>query len=99
MESCDSPSRYTYVHKGCRCEECTKANANYKRNKAADNLRLTAATTASLSSEEQTVYDPKLTHGLPSTYEWHGCRCPRCTGAFSKRQRNYRLLRELESLT
>lgn len=92
-------SRSCYVHNKCRRPECKAANAEYKRNKTGNNRTLTAATSAALNAAGVPFADPKLTHGLPSTYEWYGCRCPACTQAYSKRQREYRLIKELTPMT
>jgi hypothetical protein len=91
-------SRSCYVHNKCRRKECRKANAEYKLAKTADHRTATQATNAALNAAGIPFADPKLTHGLPSTYEWRGCRCESCTEAEAKRQRNYRLIRELTRL-
>lgn len=92
-------SRSCYVHNKCREPECVKANADYKRNKSGDHRTATASTNAALSAAGIPFADPKLTHGLPSTYEWFGCRCKSCTEAFSERQRDYRLIKDLERVS
>lgn len=89
-------SRSCYVHNKCRRAECKKANADYKRNKTGDYRTATASTNATLNAAGLPFADPKLTHGLPSTYEWYGCRCLKCTAAHTEREQVYRLLRELE---
>lgn len=98
MEADHTPSRTSYVHDKCRCEGCRKANAEYKRNKTGDHRAATASTNAALNAAGIPFADPKLTHGLPSTYEWYGCRCDKCTAAHSTREREYRLVKTFEDM-
>lgn len=85
--------RSTYVNHKCRCELCRKANAEYKVNKVRDNVR----TRASQSNESLSETTDSIVHGLPVSYEWHGCRCDECTQAAKDNWANERLLRTLRS--
>jgi hypothetical protein len=85
--------RSCYTGKRCGHPDARKANAEYKRNKTANYRAATASTNAALSAAGATFFDPKLTHGLPSTYEWYGCRCPECSEAYSQREKEYRLIK------
>lgn len=91
--------RTCYVHKKCGHPDARRANAEYKRNKTGDHRASTASTNAALNAAGIPFADPKLTHGLPSTYEWFGCRCPSCTAAHTEREQTYRLIRELEEVS
>ena len=84
--------RYTYVRHQCRCQLCKDANAKYKRDKTDYYKSLTSS--QGLKEGVSFVQSPisKLTHGLPSTYEWYGCRCEACTEAARKSWRQSKTL-------
>ncbi len=73
--------RYTYTKHKCRCDKCKEANAQYKSDKTAYYRALQASQASEgVSANAQDLLD-SLTHGLPSTYEWYGCRCEPCKKA------------------
>lgn len=87
------PSRYTYVKYKCRCRRCKDANAEYKRAKTAQYRGLQASKgRTDISSDIQSFLDG-LTHGLPSTYEWYGCRCEDCKEAKAEVSRDLRFVK------
>lgn len=90
MKSYKHGDRTCYVKAKCRCKECRAANAEYKRNKVADNKGVTEASSAAFYDAFADDKIPQLTHGIPSTYEWWGCRCNDCTGAERDRWASYR---------
>jgi hypothetical protein len=58
-----------YLHYGCRCPVCTRANTDRARVQRAVRLaRMQAG-------------DPAVPHGTPGGYTNWGCRCPGCTRA------------------
>jgi hypothetical protein len=85
-----APSYYTYKKLLCRCWQCKRANAEYKRAKVAANKGLTAS-----SGYEGDLFGPSSTipHGTPNGYDWWGCRCRECTESKvdSVRERRERL--------
>lgn len=86
-------SRYAYVKYKCRCQNCKDANAEYKRAKTAQYRGLQASKgRKDISPDTQSFLDG-LTHGLPSTYEWYGCRCPDCTEAKAVVSRDQRFVK------
>ena len=77
-------SRYTYVKLKCRCDLCKEANAQYKRDKTAYYASLQASYSGEgASANAQGVLD-RITHGLPSSYDWYQCRCYACTKAYEE---------------
>jgi hypothetical protein len=71
-------TRYTYVKHKCHCPECKEANSEYKRNKTAHYRSIAEA---EAPENLRTANGQKVTHGLPSTYEWYGCKCKECSEA------------------
>ena len=90
MSTIQHGTRTCYVKRKCRRPECRAANAEYKRNKVADNKALILGTSEAFLIAGLDEALPQLTHGLPSTYEWWGCRCPDCTEAKRSRDSDYR---------
>ena len=88
-------NRSCYVHNKCGHPDARRANSEYKRNKAGDHRIATASTNAALNAAGIPFADPKLTHGLPATYEWYGCKCDSCKEAHYRREQTYRLIKEL----
>src|ERR1035437_1208508 len=84
--------RYTYVRYHCRCQLCKEANAEYKRNKTAYYKSLTSSKGLKVGVSFIQSPLPQLTHGLPSTYEWYGCRCEACTEAVRESWRQSKAL-------
>jgi len=73
--------RYTYTKRKCRCDKCKEANAQYKSYKTANYRALQASQASESLSTDAQDFLASLTHGLPSTYEWYGCRCRECKEA------------------
>lgn len=77
-------------NRGCRCDVCRKAHADYQRERRAaaraEAQKHTFRPPGSyLASEPGNVryVAPKAKHGTRSGYEYHGCRCLDCTAAHS----------------
>ena len=86
---------YGAYTRGCRCDECRQAKADYMRRRRSGARRTAAAAQgkvrASWAEGRYVVTDPSVTHGTRSTYEEHGCRCERCTNARTRSNRRYRV--------
>jgi hypothetical protein len=63
-----------YANYGCRCDECTAANA---------------ARVARRRAERATEEPPADAHGNASTYTNWRCRCDECTAANSEKCKTY----------
>lgn len=59
-------TRYAYVHHGCRCKACAKANAQYSR---------------LMRQRRSTPIPDTVIHGSRSTYINYRCRCAACRAA------------------
>ena len=92
-------SRYTYVkkkHNNGDCEGCRLENAKYKRNKTAHNRTLAASQISETGTSCIAGTNPNITCGIPSSYEWFGCKGEACLKAEAKRRKDYKLVRQLK---
>jgi hypothetical protein len=76
--------------KGCRCETCKRANADYKAGLQAANKARTQAATEAYHASGGEGGIPSLEHGKASTYLWLGCRCQQCKEAYREPNRRYK---------
>lgn len=89
----DAPHGYGRYSRGCRCDICKAAKAEYmrrKRRRATATARIhTIGSDGTTGSQitRATALQPGairyiafgVTHGTRSAYEERGCRCPACT--------------------
>ena len=78
MSADDHGSRSTYMHHGCRCNDCRAATAAYEFRRRARLAREVAGG----------LYD--VEHGSHSTYVNYLCRCGPCTAASAEYHRKRR---------
>lgn len=97
MDNLIHGKRYTYTKHKCRCPECKRANAEYKSYKTAQYRNLQASAAREDASADAQDFLSKLTHGLPSTYEWFGCRCNECKKAKAEVSDTYHFLKSLSA--
>lgn len=74
---------YVPYTKGCWCEVCRQAKADYmraRRNRARGRARL-------VDDPNSYHYVPDIAHGRTG-YEEHGCRCPECLAARAEQSRD-----------
>ena len=74
----------TYIHRKCRCSDCTDAHTAWNREQR-----------ATRRAAPKEPGDPR--HGTPSFYSNHGCRCQRCTEAAVTKRNHYRQIRKAAS--
>ena len=89
-------TRYTYVkklHNRGDCQGCREANAKYKRHKTGNYRSLAASQAKETGIACLASLNEELACGLPSTYEWFGCRGQACIKAAAKRHQDYQLIR------
>lgn len=84
--------RYT---RGCRCDVCRKAKADYMRARRATARALAAKVTKRRFGDQPRIGLPRrlargVKHGTRFAYEEHGCRCWPCTTARSASDARYR---------
>lgn len=72
-------TKHGYLYYRCRCDECTKANAE------------SAARETARRAQEKV---PPEIHGKASTYKNWACRCPRCKAAHSTQLKKTRARRK-----
>lgn len=89
--------RSTYTKHKCRCLRCREANAEYKRNKTAHYRSLQAPEDRKVYRTGSSGILGEITHGLPSSYEWYGCRCEECTASEARTVSSRKIIRELAS--
>ena len=90
-------SRYIYVKRKCRCQECTKANAIYKRNKANSHRTYAASKASETGLTCLQSSGENFTCGIPNTYDWYGCRGQACLKAIRKEQQEHRFLKLIDA--
>ncbi len=73
---------YGGYSRGCRCDECRTAKAEYMRARRATARRLADRFTDDAGAH----FVPDVTHGRVG-FEEHGCRCPQCVEARRSSQR------------
>lgn len=64
-----------YKKHGCRCEDCTRANAAEVR------TQRDRRTATAVPASDGRAYVQAAPHGTAGGYTNHGCRCDRCTAA------------------
>ena len=87
--------------KGCKCDQCSQANAAYKAGLQASHKARTQAAAKAHYEAFGTVAIPTLTHGKASTRQWKGCPCAECESAAKEANRKYKrryLARQLARL-
>ena len=82
---------YTAYTRGCRCDECRQAKADYMRGRRAmARYKAQKHTDGRPGPGVARYLAPKATHGTRAGYDEHGCRCEPCTAARRESDRRYR---------
>jgi hypothetical protein len=87
---------YTAYTRGCRCEVCREAKADYMRARRAAGRALAQKHTSTRRGQPARLVGtyryvaPVERHGTRAAYEEHGCRCFDCTEARTAADRRYR---------
>ena len=92
---------YVAYTRGCRCDVCRAAKADYMRERRAAgraNARLHTVSATGRRGQHYNAWLPGATryiaplerHGTRAGYEEHGCRCVACTTARSLSDARYR---------
>lgn len=75
---------YGAYTRGCRCEACRRAKADYMRDR-----RAAARARAATPDRKGPYIAPITRHGTRAGYEEHGCRCLDCTAARAAADRRH----------